>query len=195
MRPIRNIATIAAFATLCALPASGAELLIPQDKAVVTGDTLLVLGTGPNSRAIPWKIESGGKTRSGTARPVAGGFSINVPLKPGVSRLIVGNQTRDVFLSQGGAKAPRGFAGQRMHAADVSRCEDCHEANLQVREGGYPGVCLTCHVVEAQNPDYTGEAADDRHFASSVADSNPTLPYITYACAPPEPILRFQSGT
>ena len=90
-------------------------------------------------------------------------------MAPGLNHLRVGNRRLEVFSVQGASRAPGRFEPLRVHAGDISNCKDCHKAGLAVRGGGYPGVCLNCHVVEAQNPGHDGEAADNRHFRSAGA--------------------------
>ncbi|MDF1555714.1 MAG: cytochrome c3 family protein, partial [Deferrisomatales bacterium] len=146
------------------------EILSPRGGVAVTGDVVILIGFGANSSRVEWETVGETGRRQGAAKALSsGGFGGAVSLFPGRNRLRVGPREVEVFSVQEGAGAADGFRPLRVHSDDISNCRDCHQSDLAVRGGGYPGVCLNCHVVEAQNPEFVGVAADDRHFASAGA--------------------------
>ncbi len=156
---------------VAARPAPGIEILAPLDQTVVREDTLLILGTAARGQRVAWSIRSPAGLLEDEVRADWGDlFEIFVLLDPGLNEIWVGDRRVRVFFAPGGEQAPPGYAPQRVHAGDISRCEDCHDpVSRELRDGGYPGVCLGCHVVVATNPAYRGSAEDAPHFREAVA--------------------------
>ncbi len=156
------------FAVLLATASHGADLLLPKEKSVLAGDTVLVLGKARPGEKVPVRLTAGGKAQEGAATAAADGvLKFSLPLQDGLNRVEVAGRSVEVFAAKGGASAPAGFRPQRVHAGDVSKCGDCHEPSMAVRQGGYPGVCTNCHIVSAQNSAFKGAIEDDRHFRAS----------------------------
>ena len=144
------------------------EILSPRDGVSVAGDSVILIGSGATGSRVEWEAVGDTGRKQGAAKALSsGGFGGAVSLLPGRNRLRVGSREVEVFSVQKGAGAPDGFRPLRVHAGDISNCKDCHKVDLAVLGGGYPGVCLNCHVLEAENPKYAGEATDDRHFNSA----------------------------
>lgn len=147
------------------------EILVPADRVVVTQDALMILGTAPRGTVVPWSVESPQGAQTGEGKADWGDlFEVFVILDPGLNRVTVGGHQRQVFYAPGDEKPPAGFALQRVHAGDISRCDTCHQPlDFKLKDGGYAGACLTCHVVVAQNPAYTGDPRKDGHFRSVIS--------------------------
>ena len=151
--------------------AASARVLVPWDRTVVVDDTLLILGTAPRGSRIPWSAESpSGRVEDHVRADWGDVFEIFLILDPGLNVIRVGDETLRVFYDDGSAPVPRGFRTVRAHAGDVSRCSDCHDPlSMELQEGGYPGVCLVCHVVVSSNPDNPNGPEGDPHFQKAVA--------------------------
>lgn len=155
-------------AALPAAPGFGAEVLLPKPMAIVAGDSVMVMGKAKPGEKVTVRTDAGGKVQEGSAAATKEGvLRFSLPLQAGINRIAVAGTVVEVFGANGGGAAPAGFRAQRVHAGDLSRCGDCHEATMALRQGGYPGVCTNCHVVSAQNPAFKGAAEDDRHFRAS----------------------------
>ncbi len=155
---------------LATAAAGSTEILVPADRVLLKQDALMILGVAPRRTIVPWVVEGPGGKQTGEVRADWGDlFEIFVILDPGLSRVTVGGTERQVFYAPGDEKPPAGFAPQRVHGGDISRCDACHHPlDLKLKDGGYPGACLTCHIVVAQNPAYTGDPRKDGHFRTVV---------------------------
>ena len=157
------------------LPAPGAsaavEIVVPRDHTLVREDTLLILGTAPQGSTIPWSVTAPSRREEGAVRADWGDlFEIFVILEPGINRFRVGDRAFRVFYDDGIQEVPEGYRPLKVHADDVSRCDDCHEgAGGGLARGGYPGVCLSCHVVVSANPANPADPRQDPHFRAAVA--------------------------
>jgi predicted CXXCH cytochrome family protein len=168
VKKMRRLTLVLLMIVLWVSPVSAVDVLIPKDKAVIDTETVLVIGTGEPGSTVRVAVTGGGKARRTVARAgPRGQFSVSVRLEPGLNTLQLGGTARDIFAPGKKDRAPKGFARQRLHGGNISNCEDCHHPDMAVRGGGYPGVCLNCHVVEPQNPDFKGRFEDDRHFRAS----------------------------
>ncbi len=158
-----------------AVPSFGAgpiQVLVPRDKAVVREGNLTVLGTAPRGTEVRWSVQKKSGREEGQIKADWGDlFEVFVLLEPGVNRVRIDDRTVEVFYAIGKEPIPQGFAAQRVHSGDISRCDDCHDPlNMRLREGGYPGVCLACHVVVSGNPANTRPAREDAHFRTAIAN-------------------------
>ncbi len=154
-----------------AVAAASVRVLVPWDRTVVAEDTVLVLGTAPRGTRIPWSAESSsGRVEDHVRADWGDVFEIFLILDPGLNVIRVGDQMLRVFYDDGSAPVPRGFRTVHAHAGDVSRCSDCHDPlSMELLEGGYPGVCLACHVVVSSNPDNPRGPEGDLHFQKAIA--------------------------
>lgn len=170
----RVLTLAAALFAACLAPADASALRIiaPLPGAVVTQNSVLVLGAAPKGSEVRWSLLGAGHSDKGTATVDWGEmFEIFFLLDPGRNEITVGDQHFEVFYNAGGLKPPEGFTEQRMHAGDISRCEDCHDAaTMALRDRGYPEVCLGCHVVESQNPRNDVDPRRTGHFQTVVAE-------------------------
>lgn len=146
-------------------------IIAPVDGSVVKDDSLLILGTAPRGSQVPWSVRSASGVLEDSARADWGDlFEIFVLLDPGLNEFRIGDRRLRVFYDDGSREPPEGFRPVRVHAGDVSRCSDCHDRlSMELLEGGYPGVCLACHVVVSVNPANQGPATDTPHFRKAVA--------------------------
>ncbi len=165
----RFLSLVAAAILFWGGPAQALKLVAPLDRVVVQEKTLRVHGTGAEGSQVRIQVESATQTGEAVARLDKGNlFEVAIPLAPGLNRITVGGESREVFLA-GSGKAPPGFSSQRLHGGDLGRCGDCHEPDLGLRKGGYPGVCLTCHVVASANPDQPEGPDRNLHFRANIA--------------------------
>ncbi|RMG97403.1 MAG: hypothetical protein D6708_01500 [Candidatus Dadabacteria bacterium] len=148
------------------------RVLTPPDRAVLTDASLLILGTAPRGETVPWSVRAASGTTSESVKADWGDlFEIFVILEPGLNEFRIGDQRLRVFLDDGTRPVPPEFRPARTHAGDVSRCVDCHDRlSMEVAAGGYPGVCLSCHVVVSTNPQNKTPAQDTPHFRKAVAN-------------------------
>lgn len=167
-------ALLAAALTLAwGLPAHALKLVAPVDKTVVQGSSVRVHGFGQQGSEVRVRVEGGGKASEASARLDAGSIvEITVPLSPGLNRITVGRETREVFRATGAEPAPPGFRPQRIHGGDISRCSSCHEPDQSLRAGGYPGVCLSCHEVSSANPAHREGPERNLHFRANISRCN-----------------------
>lgn len=166
------LALLLALHAAASLAAPPLQVLVPRDKSVLRESNLTILGTAPRGTDVRWSIERKSGKEQGQVKADWGDlFELFVVLEPGVNRVRVGDRTVEVFYAVGQGPVPQGFSAQRVHSGDVSRCDDCHDSlNMRLREGGYPGVCLACHVVVSANPANTKPARDDAHFRAAIAN-------------------------
>lgn len=151
--------------------AAAATVVIPADRVRLATESVLVAGRAKEGKAsVAWRVEGSEGVREGSVRVGATReFSFQVPLAPGLNRLSVERRVREVFRDAPGTTAPAGFAPQRQHAGDSSACGSCHDAAGKLRAGGYPGVCLNCHVIESRNPQVVAAPERDLHFKANIA--------------------------
>ncbi|MBE0616481.1 MAG: cytochrome c3 family protein, partial [Proteobacteria bacterium] len=159
-------------APAAAAAAGGVWILSPGDRTVVATDAVTILGTAPQGTQVDWLLEREGWSERGSVKADWGDlFEIFLLLDPGLNRVQVGEQELRLFYNPGNLEPPAGFSPQTTHGSDISRCEDCHDPlTMRLREGGYPGVCLTCHVVVSVNPQNTKPAREDPHFQKAIAN-------------------------
>ncbi len=173
MRPFLVLLACLGLGAVLPVPGVSAavEIVVPRDHTLVREDTLLILGTAPQGSTIPWSVT----TRSGrveeTVRADWGDlFEIFVILEPGINRFRVGDRVFRVLYDDGAQEVPEGYRPLKVHADDVSRCADCHErAGGGLARGGYPGVCLSCHIVVSANPANRADPLKAPHFRAAVA--------------------------
>ena len=67
MPSLRVLALGVALIVLSAAPAKGLEILIPRDKAVVTEDTLVILGLARKGTTVRWTLTSSKGSERGDA--------------------------------------------------------------------------------------------------------------------------------
>ena len=165
---MRFVALVTA-AVAAAAPAWAAVVLLPPQRTAVNGTTTQVLGTAPPGQPVTVRVEwEGGRQEVEVRRLPGGGFLAEVPLGTGLNRIRIGAEVREVYRPRPGEEGPpQGFRPLRLHGGTIGRCDDCHLPDLAVRGGGYPDVCLVCHVVEAQNPAFKGDPLEDPHFRSA----------------------------
>ena len=143
-------------------------VVMPKDRAVVNGDKLLIFGKGEPSRKLTVQIEnSAGNQEGEIGCDAQGQFKFQLRLKAGVNRIRVGGVQREVFLPAPGIPQPEGFLPLYLHTGAAQPCETCHGPDGKIVGGGYPDVCLQCHVIEAANPKYRGPLTEERHFQVS----------------------------
>lgn len=151
--------------------AEAVRILSPRDQTLVSTDTVTILGTARRGTQVTWSVERKGKREQDAVKADWGDlFEVFLLLDPGLNRVRVGDQDLRLFYNPGNLAPPAEFRPQTTHGRDISRCEDCHEPlTMRLREGGYPGVCLACHVVVSVNPQNTKAAREDSHFRTAIA--------------------------
>lgn len=155
---------------LAAGAAGATEFLQPPDKVVVDGKSVLVLGRAEQGKPVPITVEAGGKSRTVEADKLPKGrFFAAIALAPGLNRIEIAGKVREVFRTADGLRPPAGFGPLRVHAGTIVRCSDCHLSDMALKGGGFPDVCITCHVIESQNPEFRDDPLADRHFRSAGA--------------------------
>lgn len=148
----------------------GAEvrLVMPKDRSVVSDGKLLVFGSSGPSEKLPIHIENKAGSQIGTVRSDARGWlKFSVGLEAGRNRIRVGATQQEIFLAAPGVEPPAEFLPLFVHTGQAQPCETCHQADGTFAGGGYPDVCLQCHVIEAANPEYRGPLTKERHFQVS----------------------------
>lgn len=161
---------------LCAPGAAAAaepvRILSPLPRTLTSIDAVTILGTARRGTQVAWSVERQGKHEADRVRADWGDlFEIFLLLGPGLNRIRVEDQVVEVFYNPGNLQPPAGFVAAVTHARDFSRCDDCHEPlTMKLREGGYPGVCLACHVVESHNPADTRPPQQDSHFRKAISN-------------------------
>ncbi|RMG90726.1 MAG: hypothetical protein D6708_08015, partial [Candidatus Dadabacteria bacterium] len=155
---------------LAAGAAGATEFLQPPDKVVVDGKSVLVLGRAEQGKPVPITVEAGGKSRTVEADKLPKGrFFAAIALAPGLNRIEIAGKVREVFRTADGLRPPAGFGPLRVHAGTIVRCSDCHLSDMALKGGGFPDVCISCHVIESQNPEFRDDPLADRHFRSAGA--------------------------
>ncbi len=151
--------------------AGAVEIVVPPDRTVVREDTLLILGTAPQGSTVPWSVTTGtGRSQEEVRADWGNLFEIFVILEPGINRFRVGDREFRVLYDDGSREVPEGYRPLKVHADDVSRCADCHERpGGRLVRGGYPGVCLSCHVLVSANPKNPADPLRTPHFRTAVA--------------------------
>lgn len=174
MTPIRPFAAAFALLAACfaAADASAVKILAPAPQALVSQNSVLVLGTAPKGSEVRWTVQGTSHADKGVATVDWGDvFEVFLLLDAGLNKIAVGDQLIEVFYDSGGLSPPPGFKTQKLHAGDISRCEDCHDSvTMQLRDRGYPEVCLGCHVVESQNPKNDADPRRNGHFQTVIAE-------------------------
>jgi predicted CXXCH cytochrome family protein len=142
-------------------------VVMPKDRSVVREDKLMVFGRDEPSRKLAVEVRnSAGTQEGGIACDDQGQFKFQLRLQEGVNRIRVGDTPVEVFFSVAGPSPP-GFRPLHLHSGGTQQCATCHGADGRVLGGGYPAVCLQCHVIETANPKYRGPLTEERHFKVS----------------------------
>jgi len=165
-------AALAVALAMTGATAAEVEFISPRDGLLTTDDTLVVIGRAERGRRLNWSVRRDGVTETDTVTANWGNlFEIFVMLGPGVNLIRVEDKSLQVFYDTGLERTPSEFRPQFVHATDLSLCEDCHDTRSgRLLDGGYPWVCFGCHLVVSSNPANPGEAREDRHFRTAVAD-------------------------
>jgi predicted CXXCH cytochrome family protein len=150
-----------------------AEILFPPPKTALTVGVAAISGRvqQENSKIYWQQIRPSGIQAYETASGSGGRFSFSVDLDPGVNRITVDGTLIELYYDNGAAPMPAGFFKRRAHASDISACEDCHDKFTgKLLDGGYPNVCLGCHVVSSQNPQNDEAPTQNSHFRTVTSN-------------------------
>ncbi|PLX41175.1 MAG: hypothetical protein C0608_06840 [Deltaproteobacteria bacterium] len=148
----------------------GAEILLPKPRSAFDSEFVTVIGKGNPGETILWQHIRA--TSVDQAEATVGGdgfFNLTTELDPGINRLNISGQYLELFFDDGSTPLPMGFFPKRHHAGDISQCQDCHDTGTQLADGGFPYVCLACHVVFSQNPANSTDPMADSHFSSVIS--------------------------
>lgn len=148
-----------------------ATVVFPPPRTAVTDKFAAIAATSTPNAVINWQHHrSAGMVMGQSQSNGEGLFSIPVELEKGINRITFEGTLVEIFYDGGDGIIPQGFMKRRAHAGDLSACTDCHDKfTNKLLEGGYPAVCLSCHVVMSQNEENPKDPNTDSHFKSAVS--------------------------
>lgn len=170
--PLYALALVFALALGLADCARAAKVLFPPPMTAIAEKFATIACKGTPGSTIAWQHLRPGGIISGQALGNNDGiFFISLELDPGLNTVNVEGTLVEIFSDQGKGAVPPGYTKRFAHARDLSACTDCHEKfTYKLLEGGYPGVCLSCHVIISQNPENPQDPATDSHFKAVGAN-------------------------